>query len=34
MICAQRVIAGKEVDYLDIPFDNERNINYVNRILS
>lgn len=33
MVCAQRIIAGEEVDYLDIPYDNQRNINYVNREL-
>lgn len=31
MVRAQRIIAGEEVDYLDIPFDNQRNINYMNR---
>ena len=33
MVCAQRIIAGEEVDYLDIPYDNQRNINYVKREL-
>ena len=28
---AQRLIAGIDVDFLNIPFDNECNINFVNK---
>ena len=28
---AQRLIAGIDVDFLNISFDNERNINFVNK---
>ena len=31
MAVAQRVIAGLDVDYLNIRYDNQRNINYINR---
>ena len=31
MATAQRFISGIDVDFLSIPYDNERNINFINK---